>query len=210
MESIFPDANFSLVLRSRDRERRRSKSRDKERERDRDNRKSRRSRSREKKHRDRSRESDRRRRSSRSPSSHQSLPQVPVASPPNNHMNILGFDNGASAAANNFMPPRNFLNLFSGTQDLALMEQELALNPHLLQRMAQDTDLGAQLMKFNSELAGLGSNSNSLSLANEKQMPSLMNMVVTQTSYEASNSCDNSQDAQSGFCFAVSYQECCD
>lgn len=90
------------------------------------------------------------------------------------------------------------------------MEQELALNPHLLQRMAQDTDLGAQLMKFNSELAGLGSNSNSLALANEKQMPSLMNMVVTQTSYEASNSCDNSQEAQSEFCFAGSYQECFD
>ena len=97
------------------------------------------------------------------------------------------------------MPTRNdFLNLFGGTTDLALMQQELALNPHLLQRMAQDSDLTAQLMKFNSELAGIGGNSNSsMTHISEKQTPSIT-MANTPASYEASNSCDNSQDANHG------------
>lgn len=102
--------------------------------------------------------------------------------------------------AANFLPPRNnFMNLFGGNTDLALMEQELALNPHLLQRLAQESDLSAQLMKFNNELVGLGGNSNSsLTGVTERQLPSLM---ATPASYEASNSCDNSQDAFHGELF---------
>lgn len=171
--------------RERDRERRRSKSRD--RDRDRDSRKSRRSRSRsrDRKHRDRSRDNDRRRRSP----SHQS--QVQLQSPPQQQQLHL-----ADIGAANFAQPRNnFMNLFGNTTDLALMEQELALNPHLLQRMAQDTDLAAQLMKFNSELAGLGSNSNGSlmgGVGSDKQTPTMN--IATPFSYDASNSCDNSQD----------------
>lgn len=78
----------------------------------------------------------------------------------------------------------------------------MALNPHLLQRLAQDNDLSSQLMKFNSELTGLGCNSNgSLSGATDKQpmilhsnAPSL-SLSATPMSYEANNSCDNSQEA---------------
>lgn len=100
----------------------------------------------------------------------------------------------------NLMQQQNsFMNLF-GSSDISLMEQELALNPHLLQRIALATerplesDLGAQLMKFNSELAGLGGNSLSGGILTERTTSTAM----TPNSYEASNSCDNSQDAQNG------------
>lgn len=92
------------------------------------------------------------------------------------------------------------MNLF-GSSDVSLMEQELALNPHLLQRIALaterplDSDLGAQLMKFNSELAGLGGNSLSGGILADRAP---VQPTMTPNSFEASNSCDNSQDAQNG------------
>lgn len=118
---------------------------------------------------------------------------------------MLSGENGAAAA---FIQPRsNFMNLFGGTTDLALMEQELALNPHLLQRMTQDSELSAQLMKFNSELVGLGCNSNS-SLLGGGERPSIM---ATPASFEATNSCDNSQDATHGrFCLEKINCDCYD
>lgn len=124
----------------------------------------------------------------------------------------LLLDSGAALSAASLLAQRNnFLNLFGGTTDLALMEQELALNPHLLQRLAGDPDLGSQLMKFNSELTGFGgSNSNGGSLLGappshlggggghslEKQMSTSSMMMSTPASYDASNSCDNSQDGE--------------
>lgn len=118
---------------------------------------------------------------------------IPASSPP-----VTVFDNGPAL---NFMQQRNsFMNLF-GSSDVSLMEQELALNPHLLQRIALaterplDSDLGAQLMKFNSELAGLGGNSLSGGILADRAP---VQPTMTPNSFEASNSCDNSQDAQNG------------
>lgn len=118
---------------------------------------------------------------------------IPASSPP-----VSVFDNGPAL---NFMHQRNsFMNLF-GSSDVSLMEQELALNPHLLQRIALaterplDSDLGAQLMKFNSELAGLGGNSLSGGILADRAP---VQPTMTPNSFEASNSCDNSQDAQNG------------
>lgn len=118
---------------------------------------------------------------------------IPASSPP-----VSVFDNGPAL---NFMQQRNsFMNLF-GSSDVSLMEQELALNPHLLQRIALaterplDSDLGAQLMKFNSELAGLGGNSLAGGILADRAP---VQPTMTPNSFEASNSCDNSQDAQNG------------
>lgn len=118
---------------------------------------------------------------------------IPASSPP-----VSVFDNGPAL---NFIQQRNsFMNLF-GSSDVSLMEQELALNPHLLQRIALaterplDSDLGAQLMKFNSELAGLGGNSLSGGILADRAP---VQPTMTPNSFEASNSCDNSQDAQNG------------
>lgn len=118
---------------------------------------------------------------------------IPASSPP-----VSVFDNGPAL---NFIQQRNsFMNLF-GSSDVSLMEQELALNPHLLQRIALaterplDSDLGAQLMKFNSELAGLGGNSLAGGILADRAP---VQPTMTPNSFEASNSCDNSQDAQNG------------
>lgn len=118
---------------------------------------------------------------------------IPASSPP-----VSVFDNGPAL---NFMQQRNsFMNLF-GSSDVSLMEQELALNPHLLQRIALaterplDSDLGAQLMKFNSALAGLGGNSLAGGILTDRAP---VQPTMTPNSFEASNSCDNSQDAQNG------------
>lgn len=133
-------------------------------------------------------------------------------------------DNGLAAAS--FLAQRNnFMNLFGGATDLALMEQELALNPHLLQRMttlATESDLGAQLLKFNNELAGLGCTGGGITTTTKTNQAQHLGLQMTpmamaqaaaataasqmmlmqanpaaSSSYDAtSNSCDNSQDGQ--------------
>lgn len=85
------------------------------------------------------------------------------------------------------------------------MEQELALNPHLLQQLHSLTDnhlgedVGAQLMKINSELPGRNTGSllgeHPLAIAAEKAALIQQQLMSTNSFDGNSNSCDNSQDA---------------